>query len=105
MNREKQIGEMARTYEEAMYKARGTLGSMNEGEARWYVKALYNAGYRKATDVSREITDHIEAILNKMFEQYAVLGQTDYCTITEIIWRELSAELKKKYTEVQTDDN
>lgn len=45
--REKQIEEMADVYGAARLKARETLGSMNEGEAMWYSKAFYNAGYRK----------------------------------------------------------
>lgn len=48
---EKQIEEMANDYYEAMLKARGTLGSMNEGAPKWYAKELYAQGYRKASDV------------------------------------------------------
>lgn len=50
-----------------------------------------------------KIFEEIEAVLNKIFEEYAVLGQADCCMITEIIRRKLSAELKKKYTE--SEDN
>lgn len=60
MNRDKQIEEMANDYYEAMLKARGTLGSMNEGAPKWYAKELYNAGYRKASDVAEEIFEEIE---------------------------------------------
>lgn len=50
MSIEKQIDEMANTYYEAMLKARGTLGSMNEGAPKWYAKAFYEAGYRKQSE-------------------------------------------------------
>ena len=47
MDKEKQIEEMANDYYEAMLKARGTLGSMNEGAPKWYAKELYNKGGSK----------------------------------------------------------
>ena len=50
MSKEKQIEEMADVYDAARLKARETLGSMNEGEAMWYSKAFYNAGYRKQSE-------------------------------------------------------
>ena len=51
---EQAIEEMANTYYEAMLKARGTLGSMNEGAPKWYAKAFYEAGYRKQEWISVE---------------------------------------------------
>ena len=52
MSREKQIEEMAEVYDKARLKARETLGSMNEGEAMWYSKEFYEAGYRKQEWIS-----------------------------------------------------
>ena len=49
-NEKQAIEEMANTYFEAMLKARGTLGSMNEGAPKWYAKAFYEAGYRKQSE-------------------------------------------------------
>lgn len=60
MNREKQIKEMAKAIEEARIKATDTTNSMNYGFGGWYAKELYNAGYRKASDVAREIFEEIE---------------------------------------------
>ena len=54
MSKEKQIEEMADVYDAARLKARETLGSMNEGEAMWYSKAFYNAGYHKSEWISVE---------------------------------------------------
>ena len=69
MNREKQIEEMANAYYEAMLKARGTIGSMNGGAPKWYATELYNAGYRKASDVAREIFEEIEECYVQMIEE------------------------------------
>lgn len=70
MNRDKQIEEMARVYDNARLKARDTLGSMNEGEGKWYSKAFYNAGYRKASDVAREI----DTLRNSVSDALKLLG-------------------------------
>lgn len=110
MSREKQIEEMANTYYEAMLKARGTLGSMNEGAPKWYAKAFYNAGYRKASEVAREIIADLEKIIE--VDKY---GEAKF-DIRELHKLELkytdrgawnpfaSAELKKKYTESEKDN-
>ena len=66
MSKEKQIEEMADVYDAARLKARETLGSMNEGEAMWYSKAFYNAGYRKQSEwisVEERLPDTTEKIL------------------------------------------
>ena len=83
MSRDKQIEEMAEAVEQARIKATDTTNSMNYGFGGWYAKELYNAGYRKASEVAREIFED--------FTKYKV------CT-NEEDWRVL-AELKKKYTE------
>lgn len=60
MNRDKQIEEMAKVIEEARIKANDTTNSMNYGFGGWYAKELYNAGYRKASEVAREIFEEVE---------------------------------------------
>ena len=88
MNRDKQIEEMARAIEQARIKAADTTNSMNYGFGGWYAKELYNAGYRKASDVAREIFEEIEE---------NILG-SHYLKSYE--WNaEAYEELKKKYTE------
>ena len=86
MNREEQIEEMAKAIEQARIKAQDTTNSMNYGFGGWYAKELYEKGYRKASDVAREIFEEIERWLGINGE----LG---------IITTEKFAELKKKYTE------
>lgn len=83
-----EVREMANDYYEAMLKARGALGSMNEGAPMWYAKELYAKGYRKATDVAEEIFAEIEKlIIRRMIPDVALI---DDKLITDI------AELKKE---------
>ena len=92
MSRDKQteIREMANDYYEAMLKARGTLGSMNEGAPIWYAKELYAKGYRKASEVADEIFAEIDRMIYKVLnDRHYIMGDMCY----EV------AELKKKYTE------
>ena len=96
LNRE-QIEEMANVYYEAMLKARGTLGSMNNGAPKWYAKELYAAGYRKASEVAEEIIKDIEGLLS-VYTDNAELSET-MRILVELIKQYLVAELKKKYTE------
>lgn len=86
LDREQQIEEMANTYEEARYKANETLGSMNEGAGKWYAKAFYNAGYRKASEIFEEI-EKLSNVYQFPKDAHRVLNESDY------------VELKKKYTE------
>ena len=91
MNRDKQIEEMARAIEQARIKATDTTNSMNYGFGGWYAKELYNAGYRKASEVAREIFEEIESeLLNDI---------TDYHGCYSVWYQNKFAELKKKYTE------
>lgn len=52
LEQQREIAEMANDYYEAMLKARGALGSMNEGAPRWYAKEFYAKGYRKQEWIS-----------------------------------------------------
>ena len=54
-----------------------------------YADALYNAGYRKQSDVAREIFGEIDELLSP------------YGTYIKTIDLEEYAELKNKYTEVE----
>lgn len=89
MSKDKQIEEMANDYYEAMLKARGMLGSMNEGAPKWYAKELYAKGYRKSTDLAEEIFAEIGELINEYLE-----GRSYRHEFIKKIH-----ELKKKYTE------
>ena len=75
-----------------------------------YGETLYNAGYRKASDVAREIFEEIEREINDALQSnYKVLPLIEQ---SESLWNRVNgkidalrgledylAELKKKYTE------
>lgn len=96
MSKEKQIEEMAHeirclSYCEGYEDNRGCYiaptcalcRSNRENNADQISKAIYHAGYRKQSDVAREI---FEEIYEDCFDQF---GYIDYNAL---------AELKKKYT-------
>ena len=74
-NKEKCIGDMANVYYDAMLKARGTLGSMNEGAPKWYAKHFYEEGYRKQEWIS------VEDSLPEDYEKYLLLLDNGRITI------------------------
>ena len=81
MNKEKQISEMASDLE--------NHACMSEYHAEIASKMLYIKGYRKASDVAREIFEEIEEHF-KAYEYFDAYGFDDL--VIDI------AELKKKYT-------
>lgn len=91
MTKDKQIEEMANDYYEAMLKARATLGSMNEGAPKWYAKQLYAKGYRKASDIAREIFEEIDKLLRRHRIEFDM-------SCVDFYFEKHYAELKKKYT-------
>ena len=86
MSRDKQIEEMANDYYEAMLKARGTLGSMNDGAPKWYAKELYAKGYCKikTTDwLTRGISaEQLEREKREALDEFA--KRNGYCKASEI---------------------
>lgn len=57
---------------------------------------LYNAGYRKASDVAREIFEEIEKLMNKLDKRHIACGNPKQAWGVRSAMTEL-AELKKKY--------
>lgn len=93
MNREKQIEEM--TKDLCDIECKGMKCNECDGygcEYRMTAEALYTAGYRKASEVAREIFAEIEDYM------------LDFEDITHTVNRTIGAAtfalLKKKYTEV-----
>ena len=96
MSRDKQIEEMAKVIKSSL----DGLGSGNftfsgDGISTMFAEALYNAGYRKSSEVAREIFEEIDPLLDKY------MNDANYST-GEIIYD--LAELKKKYTESEKDN-
>ena len=82
MNRDKQIDGMI----EAMSESCGSCFGSGEAEC------IYNAGYRKSSDVAREIFEEIEASAKVKYWRGGGL------VVFEVNGEDF-AELKKKYTE------
>lgn len=95
MNRDKQIEEMAKDLCNNIgvaivivsIREDGTVNLANSGK---YLKNLVDKGYRKASEVAREIFAEIEAI-----KCVGLLPPT---------WIKQFAELKKKYTEREKEN-
>ena len=87
-NQDKHIEELAQIIERARIKAADTTNSMNYGFGGWYAKELYAKGYRKASDVAKEIFAEIDRTCVDTFGCFYI-GAT----------RGAYTELKKKYTE------
>ena len=95
MSRDKQIEEMAKTMCFQANSCNVKSCVQVNCEKTWLAEALYNAGYRKSTDVAREM---IENLANDLWE-----GEFDTLNISVgkrfYNKQEFIAELKKKYTE------
>lgn len=94
MDKEKQIEEMAKVLCQNVLTEYCASGSCSNSNCLVNAKALYtlyNAGYRKASEVAREIFEEIERVVG-----YALcVDLTDWSAYTE---------LKKKYTESEKDN-
>lgn len=98
MNRYKQIEEMkliidkaeeeySEIWNEWFYDYKE--GTKKDNEFLFFAKMLYDAGYRKSTEVAREIFEEIGELVNEYLD--GRIYTHDFCTYL--------AELKKKYTE------
>ena len=91
MNKDKQIEEMTNALCDIDCKGMKCGVCDSYGcEYRMQAEALYSAGYRKASEVAREIFEEIEENADLLYD-----GYRDIFVITEKDF----AELKKKYTE------
>lgn len=109
MSKEKQIEEMAKDLaKNAFFYNGGCL--MNYSNT---AKLLYNAGYRKAEEIAREIFEEIENALDLLRKGIAEGRKNDGIKYQQLHdGRILSleaigyftAELKKKYTEMEKDN-
>ena len=98
MNRDKQIDEMAKDIEQARIKATDTTNSMNYGFGGWYAKELYNAGYRKASEIVGEIIKDLVNFADDNKKQMLINGHSIWFINADDV-TEFIAELKKKFTE------
>lgn len=100
MNGNKQIEEMARTMCFQRESCTAKSCTRVNCETTWLAEKLYNADYRKTSDVTREIFKDIDYMLLMMFEEYASLGHREYSAVIEVVHHKLRA-LEKKYVEAK----
>ena len=112
MDKEKQIEEMARDIKAAHDEQKYITSNKS---IKAIAEHLYNAGYRKASDVAREIFEEIEREINDALQSnYKVLPLIEQ---SEALWNRENgkidalrgiegyiAELKNKYTESENDN-
>jgi hypothetical protein len=107
-SKEKQIEEMAEL--ERLLRIRRmdiekqgcdiwALIKKTESEEQSIANYLIGHGYRKASEVAREVIDDFDKELHKLADRYHEQGKIEYFTLCEIIYQLVIAELKKKYTE------
>ena len=96
----KQIEEMAKVIKSSMDNLGcGNFNFTGDEISTMFAKALYNAGYRKESEVAREIFGEIEKILlDNHIGHYKTTKDTWTYNFNNEILTEI-AELKKKYTE------
>jgi hypothetical protein len=113
MNKEKQIEEMVKDACK-LNIACEDCNAHGVCKAQKYAERFYNAGYRKASEVAREIFEEIENLMNEVYSsvQYGCysFGMTKHIDTPDAM-RQMGklegvkhlgnaiAELKKKYTE------
>lgn len=96
MNKEKQIKEMAKATMKHC-EIDNQCGSCHWSTCNeCLAEVLYNAGYRKTSEVAREIFEEIES--KKLFVKDRI-GNMRAVVLFEDV-----AELKKKYEEIEKDD-
>ena len=102
MNREKQIEEMAKVMCGGCTDNKECMRCLC---ADWYnAETLYNAGYRKQSEVAKEIFDDIERILSLNYCCCLPQGATEHYEYYEGNIAKDIAELRKKYTGEKEDE-
>lgn len=95
--RDKQIEEMAKVIKSSLDGlGSGNFNFTGEEISTMFAKTLYNAGYRKASDVAREIFKEIEKLMNKLDKRHIACGNPKQAWGVRSAMTELT-ELKKKY--------
>lgn len=102
MNRDKQIEEMAK---DICHLGRKCPDCSRQAmcKAVNYASRFYDKGYRKASEVANKVIDEF---VEKVCDKYEIFTDSDvseYNYILNLI-EETKAELKKKYTESEKDD-
>lgn len=97
---EKQIEEMSKVIEQAFDKCYYMGCDPIEDVT---AETLYNAGYRKASDVAREIFEEIEKLLDNYHLACLPVGMIEPYVCYDSGLGDAIAELKKKYESEGTE--
>lgn len=60
---------------------------------------LHHKGYRKATEVAREIITEIDNALHNMAMEYHNAGHSEYYAVCEMVHHKVIRPIEKKYAE------
>jgi hypothetical protein len=90
--KDKQIEEMA----EFLYNNR-PWPELWEEDAQDIAKVLCSAGYRKASDVAREILREVDNALHDMAMEYLAAGHRNYFAVCEVVHHKVVRPIEKKY--------
>ena len=94
MNKDEQIEEMA----DIIFKT-SPIPSVWRSDAVRFAENLYNAGYRKASEVAREIIAEIDDALHNMAVEYHTAGHPEYFAVCEMVHHKVMRPIEKKYAE------
>lgn len=92
---DKQIEEMARAMCFQRESCAVTSCTKVNCETTWLAENLYNAGYRKASEVITEIDN----ALHDMAMEYHAAGHPEYFAVCEMVHHKVITPIEKKYTE------
>ena len=110
MTPENQVEEMAKVMHERCREISEDTEGIAKLEAQGktmpddFAEVLYNAGYRKATDVAREIFEEIDNALHHMAVEYHNAGHPEYFAVCEMVYHKVLRRIEKKYTEVEENE-
>lgn len=63
---------------------------------------LYKIGYRRASEVAREILEEVDNVLHDMGIEYANAGHNTYFAVCEMVHHKVIRPIEKKYESEDT---
>jgi hypothetical protein len=94
---EKQIEKMARDICLVKGGCDDVCEPIEDCRAFKYSRRAYEKGYRKASDVAREILEEVDNALHDMAMEYANAGHNIYFAVCEMVHHKVIRPIEKKY--------
>ena len=92
------------TKEERVIKIKEHIDAVYGADCAYYnvdgfaiAEELDNAGYRKISDIAKEILKEIDDALHKMATEYADRGHPTYFAVCEMVHHKVIRPIEKKY--------